>query len=66
VTITTKSGTGVEYWKYGYDLLNRLVKVQKNGATVVEYGYDPEGMRVVKKSTENGTTHYVFDGTGWN
>jgi RHS repeat-associated protein len=62
MTITTKSGTGVEYWKYGYDLLNRLVKVQKNGKTVVEYGYDPEGMRVVKKSTENWTTHYVFDG----
>jgi RHS repeat-associated protein len=63
VIFITKSGTGVEYWKYEYDLLNRLVKVQKNGATVVEYGYDPEGLRVVKKSTENGTTHYVFDGT---
>ncbi|NLW46515.1 MAG: hypothetical protein GXY86_04150 [Firmicutes bacterium] len=29
---------------------------------VAEYGYDPEGLRVVKKA-KGETTHYVFEGT---
>ena len=61
VTLTT-TGTGVEYWQYNYDLLNRLIQVTKNGTIVSIYGYDPDGLRVVKKA--NGvTTHYVFEGT---
>ena len=51
-----------------YYLLNRLVEVKKNGTTVAEYGYDPEGFRVVAKKYLNDTTlkekrHYVFQGT---
>ncbi|HEY8463990.1 MAG TPA: hypothetical protein VIM29_08215, partial [Bacillota bacterium] len=49
VTFTT-SGTGVEYWEYTYDLLNRLIKVTKNGTIASEYQYDPTGLRVVKKA----------------
>ncbi|HOJ77411.1 MAG TPA: RHS repeat-associated core domain-containing protein [Bacillota bacterium] len=61
VTFTT-SGEGVEYWTYDYDLLNRLIWVTKNGTIVAEYGYDPTGLRVVKKA-KGVTTHYVFEGT---
>jgi RHS repeat-associated protein len=61
VTFTT-SGDEVEYWKYKYDLLNRLIAVTKNGTLVAEYEYDPEGLRVVKKA-KGVTTHYVFEGT---
>jgi RHS repeat-associated protein len=61
IEFTAKSGAGVEYWEYGYDLFNRLIKVQKNQQVVAQYGYDPEGFRVVK-ATSVGTTHYVFDG----
>ena len=66
VTFTT-TGTGVEYWEYTYDLLNRLISVTKNGTIVAEYGYDPGGVRVVKKVYQNGVNtdriHYVFEGT---
>ena len=58
----TTSGEGVEYWEYEYDLLNRLIKVTKNGTIVAEYAYDPEGLRVVKRA-KGETTHYVFEGT---
>ena len=51
-----------EKWAYTYDLLNRLIRVTKNGILVAEYGYDPEGFRVVKK-THGETIHYVFEGT---
>jgi len=51
-----------EKWEYTYDLLNRLIKVVKNGSLVAEYGYDPEGFRVVKKASGE-TFHYVFEGT---
>ncbi|HEX3046999.1 MAG TPA: RHS repeat-associated core domain-containing protein [Bacillota bacterium] len=62
VTFTQTSGDGVEYWHYTYDLLNRLTKVEKNGTLIAEYGYDPEGLRVVKKA-HGETVHYVFEGT---
>jgi RHS repeat-associated protein len=62
VNFTATSGEGVEYWDYGYDLLNRLVGVKKNGTLVSEYGYDPEGLRVVKRA-RGETIHYVFEGT---
>ncbi len=61
VTFAT-NGEGVEYWEYRYDLLDRLIRVTKNGTIVSEYGYDPEGLRVVKKAN-GATTHYVFQGT---
>jgi RHS repeat-associated protein len=51
-----------EIWDYTYDLLNRLVEVKKNGTLVSEYGYDPEGLRVVKRA-HGETIHYVFEGT---
>lgn len=56
------SGEGVEYWQYGYDLLNRLIRVKKNGTVVAEYAYDPEGLRVVKQAAGK-KIHFVFEGT---
>jgi RHS repeat-associated protein len=48
-------------------LLNRLISVTKNGTIVAEYGYDPGGVRAVKKVYQNGVNtdriHYVFEGT---
>jgi RHS repeat-associated protein len=62
VTFTATSGDGVEYWKYQYDLLNRLIMVTKNGTIVSEYGYSPDGLREIKRAS-GVTTHYVFEGT---
>lgn len=62
VMFTTKSGDGVEYREYSYDLLNRLTCVKKNGSIAAEYGYDPQGYRVVKKAGGE-VIHYVFEGT---
>jgi RHS repeat-associated protein len=64
VTFTATSGDEVEYWQYKYDLLNRLIEVDENMASVPKatYGYSPDGLRQVK--TASGvTTHYVFEGT---
>jgi RHS repeat-associated protein len=63
VTFVAKTGEGVLYWKYEYDLMNRLINVYKNGTKVVEYGYNPDGLRVVKRAANGETTHYVFEGT---
>lgn len=42
----------------GYDAENRLVKVEKAGATLAQFTYDGDGRRVI--GVENGqTTHYV-------
>jgi RHS repeat-associated protein len=62
ISFTATEGAGVEYWEYDYDLMNRLIEVRRNNKTVAQYGYDPEGYRVVK-TTSAGTTHYVFEGT---
>jgi RHS repeat-associated protein len=61
VVFTATEGPGVEYWEYDYDLLNRLIEVRKNQKVVAQYGYDPTGLRVVKRSGSE-TTHYVFEG----
>jgi RHS repeat-associated protein len=60
--VNLEEGESAEIWDYKYDLLNRLVEVKKNGTLISEYGYDPEGLRVVKKA-HGETIHYVFEGT---
>ena len=47
-----------ENWGYSYDLLNQLVKVQKNGQVVASYIYDPNGFRVEKVGSK-GKIDYV-------
>jgi RHS repeat-associated protein len=54
-----------EYFKYEYDLSNRLVRVLRSDAgtaTAAErasYRYGPDGLRI-SKTTANGTTYYVY------
>jgi len=52
-----------EYWKYTYDLLNRLNKVAKNGQVIAEYLYDESGLRI-QKTGADGIVNYVFDTAG--
>lgn len=71
--VWTESGDTVsitatgEYWKYEYDLLNRLTKVYQYNADsaavelVVEYGYDVNNLRVYRKTAAGEITHFVFD-----
>ncbi len=56
-----KTGDEVEYWKYTYDLLNRLVKVEKNNVEKAQYTYDPDGYRTIKRIDGN-TIHEVYQG----
>ncbi|MBU1986079.1 MAG: RHS domain-containing protein, partial [Proteobacteria bacterium] len=45
---------------FTWDGLNRLVKVDKAGAVVAEYGYDA-GNRRIRKTVGAVTTHYLYD-----
>ncbi|WP_049722419.1 carbohydrate-binding protein [Gilvimarinus polysaccharolyticus] len=48
------SGGTQDTYVYGYDARNRLTEVQKNGAVVESYGYDANGNRNLRTSTELG------------
>ena len=43
-------------WAYGYDALDRLVSVRRNGTVIARYAYDVVGRRIVKRvySTASG------------
>jgi RHS repeat-associated protein len=45
-------------WAYGYDGLNQLVSVRRNGTLIVRYAYDVLGRRIAKRvySTASGGT----------
>ena len=45
-------------WDYGYDALDRLVSVHRNGTLIARYAYDVLGRRIVKRvySTASGGT----------
>ncbi len=58
-----RSGVGVEYWKYQYDVQNRLVGVEKNGEVIAEYGYDVDGMRILSEVGDK-STRYVYNCLG--
>ena len=45
---------------FTWDGLNRLVKVEKAGATLAEYGYDAANRRI-RKTVGAVTTHYLYD-----
>lgn len=65
----TNSGTNLkiqpegEYWNYHYDLLNRLIAVEKNGKTITAYKYNEQGLRIKKLAPET-TTYYSFNQEG--
>ena len=51
------------WWDYNYDVLNRLVAVKRNGATISQYSYDWAGRRV-HKANGSGTRYYAFSPGG--
>lgn len=48
-------------WEYGYDLLNRLIQVKKNGQVIADYTYDDGGLRIAKTKPDGKASYYVFD-----
>jgi RHS repeat-associated protein len=66
-TIAARSGA-TDTLVYTYDALNRLRKVQRNGALIARYGYDVLGRRIAKRvysSSTGGTvayTRFVYHG----
>ncbi|MBS3764274.1 MAG: hypothetical protein KGZ25_13335, partial [Planctomycetes bacterium] len=57
------------WYHYGYDALNRLVRVSESDApavTLAQYSYDTNNRRITREVTHsdelNGTTRYVYDG----
>ncbi|MBN2134727.1 MAG: RHS domain-containing protein [Acidobacteria bacterium] len=54
-----------ESFEYHYDVLNRLVSVQKGDTIIVSYLYSHQGYRVKTMSIEHGTIYYTFDETGF-
>ncbi|ULQ59742.1 RHS domain-containing protein [Brucepastera parasyntrophica] len=63
-------GTQGEVWKYGYDLSNRLVRVEKSrkgiqGLTeIAAYTYDVRGLRVKTVKPGGGTEYTQYDQAG--
>ncbi len=68
VIFTEKSGEGVDYYEYDYNLQNRLNKVTKNGKVIAEFLYDANGMRIKSlEHTYDGNvkeTNYVYNIAG--
>jgi YD repeat-containing protein len=42
---------------------SKLIEVKKNDTIIVNYKYDPSGLRVVRDKPGGAKTHYVFEGT---
>jgi len=57
--LATKTG-GSDNWTYEWNAENQLTKVQKNGAEVARFAYDPLGRRV-EKAAAGVTTSYTYD-----
>jgi hypothetical protein len=67
ITLTSQNN-GV-YWQYTFDLMNRMVKVTKNGDDISAYTYNWKGFRIKKEKlnaqpTETRITYYVFSLNG--
>ncbi len=57
----TQKTKGTDTWDYTYDVVNRLIALEKNATTLGEYVYDGDGKRL--QATENSvTTTYMYDG----
>ena len=56
----TAKTEGTDSWTYTWNAENQLIKVEKNGAEVGRFAYDPLGRRVEKVAGEV-TTSYTYD-----
>jgi RHS repeat-associated protein len=52
---------GTDTWAYSWNAENQLIKVEKNGAEVARFAYDPIGRRVEKVAGGVATSH-TYDG----
>jgi RHS repeat-associated protein len=56
-------------WAYGYDALDRLVSVRRNGTLIARYAYDVLGRRIVKRvyselsGGDSAYTRFVYRGS---
>jgi RHS repeat-associated protein len=57
----TSKVEGTDSWAYTWNAENQLTRVEKNGAEVARFAYDPRGRRV-QKIAGGTTTKYSFDG----
>jgi len=53
---------GSDTWTYDWDYERRLAGFKKNGATLVEYAYNPTGMRRYSSDSTLGLTNYFWSG----
>jgi RHS repeat-associated protein len=56
----TSKTEGTDTWTYSWNAENQLTKVEKNGAEVARFAYDPLGRRV-EKVASGVTTGYTYD-----
>jgi len=66
--LLTAQGSGT-YYVYEYDLMNRMIRVLKNGKVIANYSYNWKGLRVKKekpdaKDGEVRTTYYSYSPNG--
>jgi RHS repeat-associated protein len=52
---------GTDSWTYSWNAENQLTRVEKNGAEVARFAYDPLGRRV-EKAAGGIATRYTYDG----
>ncbi|WP_369601096.1 hypothetical protein AAIA72_14950 [Hahella sp. SMD15-11] len=60
--IRAQYSNGIER-TYTYDASERLIRIEENGLTRAEFGYDPFGRRAFKR-TASGTTWYLYSEQG--
>ncbi len=53
---------GSDNWTYTWNAENQLTKVEKNGAEVARFSYDPRGRRVEKVAAVTSASH-TYDGS---
>jgi RHS repeat-associated protein len=59
----TQKTQGPDTWNYEWNTENQLVRVNKNGAEVASYGYDPFGRRVARVESGN-QSGWTYDSEG--
>lgn len=63
VTLTYDNNGNLEKtseMKLSWDYEDRLVRAEKNDGTVATYGYDPTGVRTMKRVKKGGKVHTVY------
>jgi RHS repeat-associated protein len=60
--LTSANSSSAGNTTYSYDFENRLKLVDLPAGTTVQFGYNPDGLRVQKTGTTGVVTDYVLDG----